>query len=444
MTYEFKLPELGEGLSEGEVTKWHVREGEVVAENQPLCNVLTDKAEVEIPSPKSGKILKLFAKPGEKVRVHAPLVSFELAGGQTAARAAAPRAKTAERACAPRTPDERTSVKATPAVRRLAKSLGIDLSQVRASGADGRVLEADVKAFSGAAAPQAQAAAGPVHATPAVRALAADLGADLSHIHGTGPGGRIAEWDLRKAVAAGPIAFSPPSTAGAGEQRTPFLGIRRMIASKLSQSARTVARVTHMDECDMTALVELRARLKGEASQRGVKLTYLPFIIRALVKTLKEFPDFNASLDEQKGEFVVKRYYNIGIAVNAGQGLVVPNIKGADGKDLWNLAAEAAALADKVRSNTIDVAALQGGTFTITNIGSVGGLFATPIVNHPEVAILGLMRLQQRPVARDGELRIRDMMNLALSFDHRVVDGAAAAQLMNTLIKHLENPRTVL
>jgi pyruvate dehydrogenase E2 component (dihydrolipoamide acetyltransferase) len=199
-----------------------------------------------------------------------------------------------------------------------------------------------------------------------------------------------------------------------------------------------------MDECDMTALLALRDELKPAAAAKGVKLTFLPFIIKALTKTLAEFPGFNSSLNEEAGEIVVKRYYNIGIAVAAPQGLLVPNIKGADGKDLFGLASEVNALAEKVRANKIEVASLQGGTFTITNIGPIGGLFATPIVNHPEVAILGLMKLQKRPVVRDGGIAIRDMMNLVVSFDHRVVDGADAAQFMNTLVRHLENPRTLL
>ncbi|MDE2237109.1 MAG: 2-oxo acid dehydrogenase subunit E2, partial [Elusimicrobia bacterium] len=226
--------------------------------------------------------------------------------------------------------------------------------------------------------------------------------------------------------------------------RLPFIGIRRKIAERMRRSVDTVAHVTHMDECDMTEVLALRQSLRPEAERRKIKLTFLPFVLRALIAALKQFPHFNASLDEEAGALVVKRFYNIGVAVNAGQGLVVPNIKGADGKDLWGLAAETQELAARVRSRTIDVASLQGGTFTITNIGPIGGLFATPIVNHPEVAILGLMRMQKRPVWRDGGLFARDMMNLVLSFDHRIVDGADAASFMNTLIKHLENPRTIL
>lgn len=224
----------------------------------------------------------------------------------------------------------------------------------------------------------------------------------------------------------------------------PFIGIRRKTAEKMAQSARTVATVTHMDECDFTALVALRESMKAEAAKKGLKITFMPFVIKALTKTLKEFPDFNSSLDEAGGAIVRKSAHNVGIAVSAEQGLVVPNIKSADAKDLWVLAEAVGRLAEKVRGGKIEVSELQGGTFTITNIGPIGGLFATPIVNHPEVAILGIMKLQKRPVVKDGGIHIRDMVNLVLSFDHRVVDGAEAAQFMNTLIKHLENPQTLL
>ena len=211
----------------------------------------------------------------------------------------------------------------------------------------------------------------------------------------------------------------------------------------MAQSSHTAAAVTHMDEADFTALIKLREELKTEASRKSVKLTYLPFIIKALVKTLKEYPSFNAVLDEAGGAIVRRKACNVGIAVSAEQGLVVPVIKGAENKDVWALAGEVGGLAEKVRSNKIAAAELQGGTFTITNIGPIGGLFATPIINLPEVAILGIMKISQRPVVLDHEIHIRDMANLVLTFDHRVNDGAEAASFMNTLIKHLENPRTL-
>jgi len=455
--YVFVLPDIGEGLVEGELVKWQVQVGDAVTENQPLAAVLTDKAEVEIPSPKTGVIAVLHAKPGQKVKVHSPLVTFSGVAG--AAAAPARRAETPVAAAPARaTPQRRTDVLATPMVRKLAKDRGIDIALLSGSGPDGRVLENDVNNFTGSTtAPAGADVNAHVNATAAVKALAASLGVDLTRVKGTGPGGRVVEGDVRAAApaadrrkaaparaASGPISLTPAGTAASGEERRPFAGIRRKIAERMHHAKITVAHVTHMDECDMTALLALREELKPAAAARGVKLTFLPFVIRALVKALAEFPLFNSSLDEEKGEIVVKRARNIGIAVAAPQGLVVPNIKGADGRDLLGLAAELNALAEKVRANKIDVASLQGGTFTITNIGPIGGLFATPIVNHPEVAILGLMKLQKRPVCRDGGVAVRDIMNLVLSFDHRVVDGADAASFMNTIIKSLENPRTLL
>ncbi len=460
-SFVFNLPDIGEGLVEGELVKWHVKVGDKVAENQVLAAVLTDKAEVEIPSPKNGTVATLHAKAGQKIKVHSALVTFSgVAGGSAApakaVEAPAPAAAPAARASAVRA----TDVLATPMTRKLAKDLGVDIGLVAGTGPQGRILENDVRAFKGGAAPLAAPGA-KANATPAVKALAASLGVDLSRIAGTGPGGRISEGDVRaaspkgerraKTAAAstaapndGPLVFTPPAAASTGADKVAFVGIRRKIAEKMSQSKHTVADVTHVDECDMTALLALRDQLKPEAAARGVKLTFLPFVIRALVKALAEYPMFNSSLDEAAGEIVVKHEKNIGIAVAAPQGLLVPNIKGADGKDLFGLAAEVGALAEKVRANKIEVASLQGGTFTITNIGPIGGLFANPIVNHPEVAILGLMKLQKRPMYRDGGIFVRDMMNLCLSFDHRVVDGADAANFMNTVIRGLENPRTLL
>lgn len=474
--YVFNLPDIGEGLVEGELVKWFVKEGEAVEEHQPIAAVLTDKAEVEIPSPKTGTIAKLHAKPGAKVKVHGPLVTYAGVKGAVGTSApsvavAADSPKAAAAAAAPRPSKPASEVLATPMVRKMAKDQGIDIGQVQGTGPQGRVLEADLRGYkSGGSAAVAAPARGVydnsrANATPAVKKLATDLGVDLSRITGTGPGGRISETDVRAKAPLAPAAPTatattrqepvPASTTASGyppvsiqrqngDTTVPFSGIRRKIAEKMQQSKRTVAHVTHMDECDMTAVLALRESLKPEAAKRGVKLTFLPFIVRALSKTLTEFPMFNSSLDEAAGEIVVKRRHNVGIAVAAPQGLVVPNVKAAQDKDIWALASEISTLAEKVRAKTIEVSALQDGTVTITNIGPIGGLFATPIVNHPEVAILGLMKLGKRPVVRDGKVVARDVMNLVLSFDHRIVDGADAASFMNTIIKHLENPQTLL
>ncbi len=461
----FNLPDIGEGLVEGELVKWMVKEGEKVEEHQPIAAVLTDKAEVEIPSPKTATIAKLHAAPGQKVQVHGPLVTFSgVSGAAKPAHSVAVenRSEAAAAPAAARPSRSANEVLATPMIRKMAKDLGIDIGQVIGTGPQGRVLEADLKGFKPGAAPSPArgntSGNDKANATPAVKQLATELGVDLSKVSGTGPGGRISETDVRAVAPKTAPASSAPSAAASyasgyppvaiarqnGDTTKPFSGIRRKIAEKMQQSRRTVAHVTHMDECEFTALQALRAKMKKEAEKKGVKLTFLPFIIKALCKTLQEFPMFNSSLDEAAGEIVVKARKNIGIAVAAPQGLVVPNIKGAQDKDVWTLATEVGALAEKVRANKIDVPSLQDGTFTITNIGPIGGLWANPIVNHPEVAILGLMKLRKTPVVREDKVVVRETMNLVLSFDHRIVDGSDAASFMNTLIKYLENPQTLL
>jgi len=408
MIYDFKLPDIGEGLTEGELVKWHVKEGDTVKENDPICNVLTDKAEVEIPSPKNGKIAKLAAKAGEKVKVHETLVTIDVAENLP-----------------PGVSEQAAAVFGNPP---------------NATAQVGQVISMMSKST-----PQ-------VSATPAVRKLASDLKVDLSKINGTGPAGRITEDDVRNASngAAAPASSSngtvktvAPSSSSADE-KVAFIGIRRKTAEKMAESWRTVPHVSHMDEADFTALVKLRQEMKAEAEKKSIKLTYLPFIIKALIKTFKEFPEFNAVLDEKAGAIIHKRAYHVGIAASTPSGLMVPVVKDAEKKDVWALASDIHRLADKARAGKIEAAELSGGTFTITNIGPIGGLFATPIINYPEVAILAVMKLQDRPVVKDGAVQIRGMANLVLTFDHRVTDGAQAASFMNTLIKGLENPKTLL
>jgi pyruvate dehydrogenase E2 component (dihydrolipoamide acetyltransferase) len=441
--YVFNLPDIGEGLVEGELVQWHVSEGSQVKENQPIAAVLTDKAEVEIPSPKSGRVKTLHAQPGQKIKVHTPLMTLLVVGQTQIPIATAPDAPMPTSRSTAAIRDASKTVLAAPSVRKLAQDQGIDLMRVQGTGPDGRILAVDVQNFRPTI--QATPLPGRSAATAAVKALAESLGVNIDSLSGSGPGGRIVESDVRAAKPrpSPVIAEAKRSIPAEGEVIIPFVGIRRKIAEKLQFSKRTAAHVTHMDEADMTALIALREELKPAAVAEGVKLSYLPFIIRAVTKTLAEYPAFNSSINDEAGEIIQKSYYNIGIAVAAPQVLVVPNIKNAQTLSMYDLARTIGELAEKVRANKIDVSALRGGTFTITNIGSIGGLFATPIINHPEVAILGLMKMQKRPVWREGTIVARDMMNLVLSFDHRMIDGADAAQFMNTLIHYLENPRTL-
>lgn len=398
MAYEFKLPEIGEGLTEGEIVRWHVKEGQTVRDNDPLLSILTDKAEVEIPTPVSGKILKLTGKPGEKVLVGAVVAVLDaLEAGSPPESKSSPAAPERASKAAPRA-DAKPGRKAaepaaSPAVRRLAREVGVDLSAVKPTGPEGRVTEADVLA-------------------------------------------------LRPGPDAAVAAEAVPVPDG-GEERVPFVGIRRRTAEKMTRSA-AIPTVAHLDEADVTALMRLREELKGEASRRGVKLSVLPFVIRSLSRALALHPSLNSVLDEDGGAIVVKRYHNVGFATQAPQGLLVPVLHGAHLLGLWEIAEGIQRLAAKVRAGKAEAADLQGGTVSVTNIGPLGGIAATPILNPPESAILAVMKVQARPVVREGGIHIREMLNLVLVFDHRVVDGAEAASFMNAVIRGLENPRTLL
>ncbi len=404
MTIEFKLPDVGEGVVEGEIVKWLVKEGDSVVEDQLLVEVLTDKATIQIPSPAKGKILKLLAKEGSIVKVGESLIVIGDDGNS-----AQPAVATAV---------EHTAVHLTPSSQT---------SPVESSSVIGEQVQAP----------------------PAIRKLARDMNVDLAQVRGTGTGGRITREDVLQATKGqAQVAISmtgtAPKQASGPEERIPLHGIRRIIAEKMVKSRRTAAHVTHVDEVDMTELVALRQKLKSEAEASGVKLTYLPFIIKAVVKSLKDHPYLNSSLDDEKGEIVLKRYYNIGVAAAAPDGLVVPTVKDAEQKSVMQIAREIEVLSEKARSGKLDLYELQGGTFTVTNIGPFGGVLSTPIINYPEVGIMGVHKITPRAVVRDGQVVIREMTYLSLSFDHRVLDGAEAALFTNDVIKYLQNPQLLL
>ena len=405
MVYEFRLPDIGEGIAEGEVVKWLVKEGDEVKENQPLVEIMTDKVNVEIPSPKKGTILKLMAKNGEIVKVGQVLLSIGEKSEQPSLAAATAPAKQQMPASAK--PEERPP-----------------LTVAAASPKPREVL-----------------------ATPATRKLARDLGVDLSLLQGTGRAGRITDEDVQRFKQLGGAAASVTITVHGpqgAEERVPLRGIRRKVAEHMVKSKNTAAQVTHVDEVDMTEVVQLRERAKVSAEKRGVKLTYLPFIVKALIPALKQYPFLNASLDDEKAEIVLKKYYNIGIATDTEQGLVVPVIKDAEHKSITQLALEIGTLSEKARLGQLSLNEIQGSTFTITNVGGIGGVFATPILNYPEAAILGLHKITKRPVVTDNQVVIRDMTYLSLSFDHRILDGAMAAHFVNAIKQYLEDPKLLL
>jgi pyruvate dehydrogenase E2 component (dihydrolipoamide acetyltransferase) len=439
MPFEFRLPDIGEGIHEGEIVKWLVKEGDIVREDQPMVEVMTDKATVEIPAPRAGKILKLNAKEGETVKVGSVLVIIEELG----------EAKPESQKTPPSAPPRHGEGSSPFPLRE-----------------GGQGVRSEATATTVAAPPPPSPAtptAAPaqrVLATPATRKLARELGVDISQIRGTGPGGRVTDEDVRRFAAARTAPQPPPTPSPAPtpppaapsfapgavvtdrrEERIPLRGIRKRIAEHMHQSKTTAAHFTYVDEVDMTELIQLREQMRPLAEQKGVKLTYLPFIVKASVAALKEMPILNASIDEAKGEIVIKKYYNIGIATATDEGLIVPVIKDADRKSLVEIAMEIERLAKAAREGKVALSDLQGGTFTITSLGALGGLFATPIINYPEVAILGIHEIKKRPVVKDDQIVIRDIMYVSLSFDHRLVDGDVGARFCKKIISYLENPK---
>jgi pyruvate dehydrogenase E2 component (dihydrolipoamide acetyltransferase) len=391
VAFEFRLPDIGEGVAEAEIVKWLVAEGDVVVEDQPLVEVLTDKATVEIPSPRAGTITKLGAAEGATVPVGSVLVRIEMSGEPAAPAPVAAHVPAAYDAAA------------------------------------------DAGARGGTATPPAPPVR--VEAMPAARTLAKESGLDLATVAGSGPNGRITLDDVKKALEGGGGKAEPKTLASGGhEERIPLRGLRRKIAEHMVHAARTVPQFTFVAEADMSAVVAAREKAKAG----GAKMTYLAWIVRAVAASLAEFPLLNASLDETAGEIVLKKHYDIGIATATEEGLMVPVIRNADRLDLAAVAAEIERLAVGARERKLALDDLTGGTFTITTTGAFGGLLATPIVHHPQVAILGVHAVTPRPVVRDGQVVIREMTNLSLSLDHRVVDGDVGARFLYDVIARLE------
>ena len=399
MAFEFKFPDVGEGIHEGELVKWLVNEGDFIKEDQAIAKIETDKAIVEIPSPKSGKVLKLHFKEGDTIKVGETLVTIGEEGEKVSVK----------------TPERKT----TSVVGELEESeqrLVIPKKEKR-------------EIFTG------------VLATPLVRALAKELNVDINTVRGTGDGGRITEEDVRNSTGKEikkEVKVVRKYNIYGYVERIPLKGVRKAVAKKMVESVMSAVHVVHIDEADVTELSILREKEKIIASQKGVKLTFMPYIIKAVIDSLKQHPYLNSTLEGE--EIVLKKYYNIGIAVDTEDGLIVPVIKIADSKSLYDLAKEVENLAELARERKLDLGDMQGGTFTITNIGSIRGLYATPIINYPEAAILGLGRIYEKPVAIGGKVQVRNVLPLSLSFDHRILDGAEAAKFIDLVIKHLENP----
>ena len=407
-------------MTEAEIVAVLVREGDVIREDAPLLEVETDKAQVEIPSPMGGRVEKVHVQPGQTVKVGAPLVTFADGAAEPAAAPApsrsAPAATAPARAAAAAPPVRAEApVPATPATRRLARELGVDLKAVRGSGPGGRVLDEDVRAAAsgsrGAPAPAPVAPAGPAKPLGTVGLEAPPLP-------------RFEQW--------GPV------------ERAPLSHLRRTIALRMTLAATLIPHVTHFDRADITDLDAIITRTLEAARAKGVTLTLTSFLLKAAALTLLRHPTFNASLDPAAGEMVLKRYYNLGVAVATERGLIVPVLREVDRKPVLEIARELGALAQRVRDGKATLDDLRGGTFTITNIGALGGTAAIPIINYPEVAIVAVARARQEPVVRQGQIVPRLMLPLTLTFDHRIADGADGARFATEIVQLLEAPERLL
>ncbi|HEX8948105.1 MAG TPA: dihydrolipoamide acetyltransferase family protein [Dissulfurispiraceae bacterium] len=399
MPFEFRLPDLGEGITEGEIRRWLVKEGDSVEEHQNVLEVETDKAIVEVPSPRKGRILRINKAEGEMARVGDVLMAVSEDGE---APAEAPEAKTAEQ--------PRAEVK-TEAVEEKPKSVSVV----------GVLPEEEEE----------------ILAPPAVRALARERRVKLETLKGTGPGGSITKEDVLKASEE--ARRSEEQLYGPAE-KIPLKGIRRTIAKNMISAQRATAFVTGMDEADITELWQLRSRERKAMLDKGIHLTFLPFFIKAVYHALQEHPMLNASIDDLHEEITIKKYYNFGIAVDTPDGLMVPVIRNADRKSILELAAEIQELSVKARERRIKLEEMKGSTFSITNYGHFGGMFATPIINHPDTAILGTGRISDKPWVVNGQIAVRKILPLSLTFDHRITDGVDAARFITKLMSYLEDP----
>jgi len=406
--HTFKLPDLGEGTVSAEIIAWHVKPGDVIKEDQPLVEMSTDKAVVEIPSPVSGQVLTVNGKPGDVIAVGAELATFDTAATGDAKVPSAPAARAAPAA----------ATSAAPA----------------------------------AAAPASAGIAGPVRASPATRRRAQEAGINLASLAGTGTGGRIVPSDLERALA-GPVkasakaapaavAASAPSSS-ADVQEIPVIGIRRVIAQRMSEAARSIPHFSYVEEVDISALHAMREHLNSSTPKGAAPLSYLPFIAAALVRALKRYPQCNAHFDAARETLVRHRAVHMGIATQTNEGLKVPVVRNADQLGLRALATEITRVTGAARDRSARREELSGSTITLTSLGKLGGIASTPIINMPEVAIVGVNRAVDRPMVVNGTIQIRKMMNLSSSFDHRFVDGADAAGLIQALRDLLEHPATI-
>lgn len=446
---ELKLPELGEGVTEGELVNWLVKPGDMVKVDQPLAELMTDKATVEVPSTAAGKVLELKFKVGDTVKVESVIVVLEAVGSASSS---------AQNSSAQNS--QAQNFQATTNNSQKTESTSENKNSSAVSGGAKNTPPAQGASYDQGVYPPV--ADSRVLATPATRRLAREMNVDINQLSGSGLAGRVTREDVlsrskgndsaanqsqQKSTTASSlqipkVAFK--STQANQEERVALRGIRKKIAENMQMAKHIVPHFTLMDEANVTALVQLREELKPAAEAKKVKITFLPFVMKALLATIREFPMFNASIDDAAQEIVYKQYFNVGFAADTPNGLLVPVIKNADQKTIVELSKEITELAIKARDGKLAIDEMKGATFTVTNIGSVGGTYATPIINHPEVAIFGMYKIQDRPVIENGELSVAKYMNFTVTCDHRLIDGAVAARFLTAFIKRIENPGVLM
>jgi pyruvate dehydrogenase E2 component (dihydrolipoamide acetyltransferase) len=426
MSIEIKLPEIGEGVTEGELVRWLVKVGDSVKVDQPIAEVMTDKATVEVPTPTAGIVKAIKAKEGDLIKVEQTLIELELGAGAvtTPTHVKTLEPKPASASAVPVAPIVPSTTTVHPANANEAYSPPV---------ADSHVL-----------------------ATPATRRLAREMNININALKGTGLAGRITREDiLQNQIDATVVTPTKGSSSraprpsyqgapGATEERVALRGIRKKIAENLQMAKQIIPHFTLMDEANVSQLVQFRESLKILAEREGTKITYLPFVMKALIATIRQFPQFNASIDDAAQEIVYKKYFNVGFAADTPNGLVVPVIKNADQKTILELSKEIIDLSKRARDGKLKPEEMKGATITITNIGSVGGTYATPIINHPEVAILGMYKIQDKVIAENGEFKVVKTMNYTITADHRLIDGAVAANFLKAFFQRIEQPSVLM
>ena len=429
--YVFKLPDVGEGTAEAELVGWHVKVGDAVAEDQIIADVMTDKATVELTSPVAGTVVALHGEPGRQIAVGGPLVSFQVEGkGNQSVAASAPAPSTAQA----RSPSPDGGGMATPPPTPKSPPAG---GSTREAGEGGKARTLSTRGER------------PL-ASPAVRQRARDLGVELQFVPGSGPAGRIEHGDLDAYLASGSHGSSASGASASstyaraeGTTETRIIGLRRKIAEKMAESVRRIPHITYVEEIDVTALEELRAHLNARKSKDQPKLNVLPFIARAMVVALRDQPTINSHYDDEGGVLTTHAAVHLGIAAQTPNGLMVPVVRHAEARDPYDTAAEIARVSGAAKSGKASREELSGSTITITSLGTLGGVIHTPIINHPEVAIVGPNKIAERVVVKDGQMVVRKMMNLSSSFDHRIVDGHDAAVFVQRIKNLLEHPATL-